>query len=204
MGIHLENEKLVLDQARAGDGAAFGDLIGFYHHNLYRRALQMTKNEEDAEDVVQNAELKAYCKLDQFEGSSQFYTWVMRIVINEALMKLRNRRFNRETEPLEPLLTGEKRREHLWSHAANDQPDRYYTGVELKSILDRAMVGLSPSLSSTFLLCYMEGYSPREVAAMLDLTVPAIKSRLLRARRRLGKRLRGLLQPSVLPGRSEN
>ena len=201
---HLANEQIVLDQARAGDGAAFEALIGPYHLNLYRRALQMTRNEEDAEDVVQDAELKAYCRLDQFEGSSRFYTWVMRIVINEALMKLRKRRFNRETEPLEPLLTGEKRREFCWTHAMGDQPDRCYTGVELNAILNRAMVGLSPSLSSTFLLCYLEGYSPREVALMLDLSVPAIKSRLLRARRRLSKRLRTLMQPPTLASRNED
>lgn len=199
MAIHLTNEKFVLDQARAGDGAAFEALIGPYHNNLYRRALQMTRNEEDAEDVVQDAEFKAYRRLDQFEGSSRFYTWVMRIVINEALMKLRKRRFNRETESLEPLLTGEKRGEICWSRAAGDQPDIYYSGVELRSILNRAMVGLSPSLSSTFLLCYLEGYSPREVSAMLGLSVPAIKSRLLRARRRLHKRLKSVLKPPPHP-----
>jgi len=203
MATQMADEKFVLDQARAGNGAAFEALIGPYHHNLYRRALQMTRNEEDAEDVVQDAEFKAYCRLDQFEGSSRFYTWVMRIVINEALMKLRKRRFNRETEPLGPLLTGEKKLEYYWTRVSGDRPDLYYSGVELKSILNRAMLGLSPSLSSTFLLCYLEGYSPREVADMLDLSVPAIKSRLLRVRRKLCKRLSCILQPPPLTPRAE-
>ncbi|HEV2231998.1 MAG TPA: sigma-70 family RNA polymerase sigma factor [Terriglobia bacterium] len=197
MGISLIDEKFVLAQARTGSGAAFEALIGPYHHSLYRRALKMTRNEEDAEDVVQEAELKAYCRLDQFQGSSRFYTWVMRIVINEALMKLRKRRFNHETESLDAVTVGDKYLEICRTHHPSDQPDRHYTGVELQSILNRALSGLSPSLSSTFLLCYLEGYSPREVASMLNLSVAAIKSRLLRARRRLSKRLKTLLQPPL-------
>jgi RNA polymerase sigma-70 factor (ECF subfamily) len=192
MGISMMDEKFVLAQARAGSGAAFEALIGPYHHSLYRRALRMTRNEEDAEDVVQDAELKAYCRLDQFQGESRFYTWVMRIVINESLMKLRQRRFNRETESLDPLLTGEVRREVGLSRHPIEQPDKYYHAVELQAILDRALANLSPPLSSTFLLCYLEGYTPREVASMLDLSVAAIKSRLLRARRRVTRSLRGL------------
>jgi len=188
------NEKIVLDQARAGNGAAFGTLIEPYHQSLYRRALLMTRNREDAEDVVQNAEWNAYRRLDQFQGRSRFYTWMMRIVINEALIKLRERRFNRETESLEPMLLGEKQLEACRNRDPGGEPDRYYTGVELRTILNRAFAGLNPSLSSTFILCNWEGYSPREVASILDLTVPAIKSRLLRARLRLSKRLKVLLQ----------
>jgi RNA polymerase sigma-70 factor (ECF subfamily) len=204
MGISLIDEKFVLAQARTGSGAAFEALIGPYHHSLYRRALKMTRNEEDAEDVVQEAELKAYCRLDQFQGSSRFYTWVMRIVINESLMKLRKRRFNHETESLDAVTVSDKYLEICRTHHPDDQPDRHYTGVELQSILNRALASLSPSLSSTFLLCYLEGYSPREVASMLNLSVAAIKSRLLRARRRLSKRLKTMLQPPLTAPRFED
>ena len=204
MGISLIDEKFVLAQARTGSGAAFEELIGPYHHSLYRRALKMTRNEEDAEDVVQEAELKAYCRLDQFQGTSRFYTWVMRIVINESLMKLRKRRFNHETESLDAVTVSDKYLEICRTHHPGDQPDRYYTGVELQSILNRALTSLSPSLSSTFLLCYLEGYSPREVASMLNLSVAAIKSRLLRARRRLSKRLKTMLQPPIAMPRLED
>ena len=121
----------------------------------------------------------------------------MRIVINEALMKLRKRRFNHETESLETAIGNDKYLEICRTRHPADQPDKYYTGVELQSILNRALASLSPSLSSTFLLCYLEGYSPREVAFMLDLSVAAIKSRLLRARRRLSKRLKAMLKPPV-------
>ncbi|HEV2351506.1 MAG TPA: sigma-70 family RNA polymerase sigma factor [Terriglobia bacterium] len=195
MGVALVDEEFVLAQARAGSGTAFEALISPYHHSLYRRALKMTNNEEDAEDVVQDAEWKAFCRLNQFHGSSRFYTWMMRIVINESLMKLRKRRFNLETESLDSILWGGKRLEVNWSRHPGERPDHSYRTIEFNNILNRALSGLSPSLSSTFMLCYVDGYTPREVASMLDLSVAAIKSRLLRARRRVSKRLRAFMQP---------
>lgn len=195
MGVSLASEEFVLAQARAGCGKAFEALIGPYHHSLYRRALKMTNNEEDAEDVVQDAEWKAFCRLGQFQGSSSFCTWMMRIVINESLMKLRKRRFNLETESLDSVLWGGKQVVFQWNCRLGERPDHSYSSVEFNNMLNRALSGLSPSLSSTFKLCYVEGYPPREVAAMLDLSVAAIKSRLLRARRRVSRRLRAFLQP---------
>ena len=157
----------------------------------------MTKNEEDAEDIVQDAEFKAYCKLDQFHGRSRFYTWMMRIVINESLMKLRKRRFSRELQFLDPAQIEARYVAAPRFATLEDRPDDSYITVELENILNRALGGLSPSLRSTFMLCHVEGYSPREVASMLNLTVAAIKSRLLRARRRLNSRLKISLQPPV-------
>ncbi len=200
---HLANEKIVLDQARAGDSTAFEALIGPYHHRLYRRALKIMRNKQDAEDVIQDAELKAYCRLDRFQGSSRFYTWVTRIVINEALMKLRRRRSYRETESLEPLRVGKQPLDLRRTSSPDEQPETHYLGVELRSILSGALAVLSPSLSAPFLLCFLEGYSLREIAALLGLSVPAIKSRLHRARNILSKRLRGMLQPPYPTPRSE-
>jgi RNA polymerase sigma-70 factor (ECF subfamily) len=191
------DERFVLARARAGSSAAFGELIGPYHKSLYRRALKMTKNEEDAEDIVQDAEFKAYRRLDQFHGRSRFCTWMMRIVINESLMKLRKRRFSRELQLLDPAQMEEKYVAAPRFATIEDRPDDSYVTLELENMLKRALAGLSPSLRSTFLLCHIEGYSPREVAFMLNLTVAAIKSRLLRARRRLNSRLKGTLQPPV-------
>jgi len=201
MGVALANEEFVLAQARAGSGTAFEALIGPYHHSLYRRALKMTNNEEDAEDVVQDAEWKAFCRLHQFHGSSRFYTWMMRIVINESLMKLRKRRFNMETESLDTVLWSGKYLETHWNRRPGERPDHSYTAIEFQNILNRALSTLSPSLSSTFTLCYVEGYTPREVASMLDLSVAAIKSRLLRARRRVSKRLKAFIQPRASASR---
>lgn len=139
MGALLANEDFVLAQARAGSGQAFEELIGPYHHSLYRRALKMTNNEEDAEDVVQDAEWKAFCRLRQFNGTSRFYTWMMRIVINESLMKLRKRRFNMETEALDSVLWGGKHLEVYWGRHPGDRPDRSYASIEFNNILSRAL-----------------------------------------------------------------
>ena len=204
MGNAPVDERFVLAQARAGSNAAFGELIGPYHRSLYRRALKMTQNEEDAEDIVQDAEFKAYCRLHQFHGDSRFYTWMMRIVINESLMKLRKRRFSRELQPFDPALIERSHFAASPSCPLVNHPDRWYTTVELNSILNRALGALSPSLRSTFLLCHMDGYSPREVATMLNLTVAAIKSRLLRARGRLNRRLKVMMQPSAPEPRVEH
>ena len=204
MGNALVDERFVLAQARAGSNAAFGELIGPYHRSLYRRALKMTQNEEDAEDIVQDAEFKAYCRLDQFHGDSRFYTWMMRIVINESLMKLRKRRFSRELQLFDPAVMETSRPATSLSCSLTNHADRWTTTFELESILNRALGGLSPSLRSTFLLCHMDGYSPREVASMLNLTVAAIKSRLLRARRRLNRRLKVMMQPPVHEPRVED
>src|SRR5262245_44979563 len=89
-------EELALVQAaQAGDVGAFEQLLKKYDRNVFRIALHITQNREDAEDVVQDAFLKAYQKLDQFQGNSKFYTWVVRIAVNEALMKLRKRKGDR-------------------------------------------------------------------------------------------------------------
>src|SRR5215831_5326526 len=85
-------ELALVQAAQKGDIGAFEQLIKKYDRNVFRIAQHITQNREDAEDVVQDAFLKAYGNLAQFQGQSKFYTWLVRIVVNEALMKLRRRR----------------------------------------------------------------------------------------------------------------
>src|SRR6185437_11904430 len=88
-----QTEELALvEAARQGDVGAFEQLIKRYDRNVFRIAQHITQNREDAEDVVQDAFIKAYTNLKQFQGQSKFYTWLVRIAVNEALMKLRRRR----------------------------------------------------------------------------------------------------------------
>src|SRR5580704_4804622 len=94
------DESLLVDKAKAGDQQAFTDLVSRYQRKIYRLAKNITRNDEDAEDVLQEAFLKAYEHLDGFEGNSRFYTWIVRIAVNEALMKLRKRKGDR-TVPLD-------------------------------------------------------------------------------------------------------
>jgi len=89
MPTHLENEPTLVAEARGGSAEAFTTLVKQYDRYIYRLALNITGNQQDAEDVLQETLLKAYTKLDQFHGDSRFYTWLVRIGVNEALMRLR-------------------------------------------------------------------------------------------------------------------
>src|SRR5260370_34931896 len=89
-----EDEPAVVGAARAGDIAAFEELVNRYERKIFRLAMNITGNREDAEDVMQEAFLKSYSHLKGFQGDSRFYTWLVRIAVNEALMKLRKRRPN--------------------------------------------------------------------------------------------------------------
>src|SRR3974390_904035 len=88
----IGDELALVRAAKRGDDSAFEELVRRYDRNVFRIAQHITQNREDAEDVVQDAFLKAYGNLEQFQGQSKFYTWLVRIAVNEALMKLRRRR----------------------------------------------------------------------------------------------------------------
>ena len=90
----VTDELALVQAAKGGDVEAFEDLVRRYDRNVFRIAQHITQNREDAEDVVQDAFLKAYSNLHQFQGQSKFYTWLVRIAVNEALMRLRRRRRN--------------------------------------------------------------------------------------------------------------
>src|SRR5712675_3162260 len=98
-----EDEHLLVAAAKAGDAAAFEELVNRYERKIFRLGMNITQNKEDAEDVMQEAFLKSFKNLDRFHGDSRFYTWLVRIAVNEALMKLRKRRPNMVSldEPVE-------------------------------------------------------------------------------------------------------
>lgn len=184
-----ENAETGLVQAaRAGDLEAFGQLVRLYDRNVFRIAQHITHNEEDAQDVVQEAFLKAYTNLDQFQGNSKFYTWLVRIAVNEALMKLRKRRNSKTVSLDEDVETEEgsmPREVADWS----PNPEQIYGQNELGDILKKTIQGLSPAFRTVFVLRDVEGLSTEETAESLNLSVPAVKSRLLRARLQLRERL---------------
>jgi len=188
VGEPTSDETLLVDAARAGDVSAFEKLVRRYDRNVFRIAQHITQNREDAEDVVQDAFLKAYQNLGQFQGQSKFYTWLVRITVNEALMRLRRRRPERMVSIDEDVKTEEDsmpREIADWS----PNPEQLYNQSELKEILGKTIQGLPPSFRTVFVLRDVEGLSTEETADALDLSVPAVKSRLLRARLQLRERL---------------
>ena len=178
----------LVERARAGEAAAFSTLISRYEGKVFRLALNITRNREDAEDVLQEAFLKAYEHLDQFQGNSKFYTWIVRIAVNQALMKLRKRRTGREVSLDEPLEAGDDtlvREIATW----DPNPEQRYSQDEMNSILTEAIDSLAPIYRTVFTLRDVDGLSTEETAEVLDLSVPAVKSRLLRARLALREKL---------------
>ncbi|MEO8096325.1 MAG: RNA polymerase sigma factor [Acidobacteriota bacterium] len=182
------DETALVLRAKAGDTSAFSELVSHYERKIYRLAKNITRHDEDAEDVLQEAFLKAYQHLDRFEGNSKFYTWLVRIAVNEALMKLRKRKTDRTVPLDEPVELGEdvvQREIAVW----DDNPEERYSGEEMKKILEDALDTLKPDFRTVFTLRDIEELSTEETAEALGISVAAVKSRLLRARLALREKL---------------
>jgi RNA polymerase sigma-70 factor, ECF subfamily len=182
------DESALVARAQAGDVQAFTELVNHYERKIYRLAKHITQNDEDAEDVLQETFLKAYEHLDTFQGNSKFYTWIVRIGVNEALMKLRKRKGDRTVPLDQPVDTGEEmvaREIAVW----DDNPEERYSREEMREILDRAVEGLKHDFRTVFVLRDIEELSTEEAAEALGISVPAVKSRLLRARLALREKL---------------
>jgi RNA polymerase sigma-70 factor, ECF subfamily len=186
--IEIDDEAAIVAQARLGDAKAFSELLRRYEGKIFRLALHITQNREDAEDVLQEAFLKAYEHLDQFQGQSKFYTWIVRIAVNQALMKLRKRKSDRSVSLDETIDTGEDtvaREIAAW----DENPEQQYSREEINEILSSAIDGLAPIYRAVFVLRDVDDLSTEETAEALELSVPAVKSRLLRARLQLRDKL---------------
>ena len=189
----VSDELKLVRAAKDGDVSAFEQLVKRYDRNVFRIANHITHSREDAEDVVQEAFLKAYSNLDKFQEQSKFYTWLVRIAVNEALMKLRKRRPERFVSLDEDVKTEDDslpREVADWS----PNPEQLYNQEELRDILSRTIQGLPPTFRTVFVLRDVEGLSTEETAEALELSVPAVKSRLLRARLQLRERLNRYFQ----------
>jgi RNA polymerase sigma-70 factor (ECF subfamily) len=176
----------VVHACKRGDVAAFEELVKRYDVRLLRIACHITQNREDAEEAVQDAFLKAYMKLDQFEEKSSFSTWMTRIAVNESLVRLRKHRITKDrwislAQPVEgiPLDVAD------WA----PNPEQLYSATELRAALIKGLESLSPALRVVFVLMDVTGLSGDETAEVLRLALSAVKSRLFRARLQLREKL---------------
>jgi len=182
------DESALVAKAREGDAQAYNELVNRYSRKIYRLAKHITQNDEDAEDILQETFLKGFEHLGDFHGQSKFYTWIVRIAVNESLMKLRKRKSDRTVPLDEPLDTGEDtvvREIAVW----DENPEQQYSREELAKILDEAVESLKPDFRTVFVLRDIEELSTEETAQALGISVPAVKSRLLRARLQLREKL---------------
>jgi RNA polymerase sigma-70 factor, ECF subfamily len=190
--IASENEQnpdvALVERVRAGDVAAYDKLVRKYERQIFRIAQHITQNREDAEDVMQDAFVKAFEKLEQFQGNSKFYTWLVRIAVNESLMRLRKRRTGKLVSMDEDVQTEEGSVPRDFADWAPN-PEDNYSQAELAEILKKTIQGLPQGFRVVFVLRDVDGLSTEETAETLGLSIPAVKSRLLRARLQLRERL---------------
>ena len=164
--------------------ADWDGLYACHSRTLYRRVLGIVQNPEDAEEVLQEGFLSAFRNFDRFEGRSGLSTWLTRIVINAALMQLRNRRPH-EAASLDEALddTAAPAADRIANSNAN--PEQLCLMRERLRVLARDIGGLSPEMQTAVRLRYMQGLSTREAAQSCGVSENTLKARLRRARRRL-------------------
>jgi RNA polymerase sigma-70 factor (ECF subfamily) len=181
-------DEVLVEAAKVGDRPAFAELWERHSNTAFRVAYRITKNRDDAEDVIQDAWLKAYIHLATFDGRAKFSTWLTRIVINSALMTLRRKRSHLETSM--EIMDGE-----IWQESEiadeTQSVEALYAKHERIARLKQAIRRLQPSLRNVIELHQSQDRSVKEIADLAGLSLAATKSRLLRARRFLRKDLVG-------------
>lgn len=184
----VEDLDLVL-ASKAGDVAAFEELVARYDRKLLRIAQHITHNLEDAQDVVQETFLKVFHSLQAFRGDSKFSTWLFRIAVNQSLMGLRKQRTKQRAGAELPLNLDDEGNLPVDFSDWRPNPEELYKTAELRELLTEALQELSPALRVVFVLHDVEGYSLRETADAVGVSLPAVKTRSLRARLQLRERL---------------
>jgi RNA polymerase sigma-70 factor (ECF subfamily) len=174
--------------SKNGDVSAFEQLVERYDRKLLRIAQHLTHNREDSQDAVQEAFLKAFQHLADFREDSQFSTWLIRITVNQALMKLRKRHTTEEVSLDDDFQAdGDILPREVTDWGPN--PEELYRASELRDILIKTLEELSPILRTVFVLRDIEGLSTDQTAVVLDLSRAAVKARLWRGRLQLRERL---------------
>ena len=185
--VHLQRDVELVSAVLAGSEWAFADIHRLYAHSLYRTIFTITKNHEDAEDVLQETMLRAYLALDSFEGRSKLISWLTRIAINSALMTLRKRRVRHEAH-FEALGEVAEETSALELRDSRPNPEEACLQLERRCSVLYSVNKLEPPLRAVIQLYMSKDGSMKELAQSLDVTVAAVKAKLHRARRRLALR----------------
>ena len=185
----LSDNELV-ECARSGENEAFGELVRRYRNKVNSLALKITKNEIDAQEVVQEVFLNAFSKLDSFKGTAAFSSWLYRVVANGALMLLRSRKRD-AYEPWDGMSSNQEPTSLLLSSTTewSTRADRIFERREIMELLEREFEVIPERYRTILILREIDGLSNKEIADVLGVTVAAVKSRLHRARLSLRKQL---------------
>ena len=184
-----KEDALLVAAAKARDTRAFELLVERHERKIFLMAQRITRNREDAEDVLQQSFQKAFIHLKKFEGKSLFYTWLTRIAINEALMLLRRKRGSHEVA-IEESSTNTENALPLYFLDSAPNPEDSCLDREQEQILSAALNKLGPGLRRAIELRDLGELSIGETALVMGLSVTAVKCRVSRGRRKLRERLK--------------
>jgi RNA polymerase sigma-70 factor (ECF subfamily) len=192
----VETEQSLIARICSGESSLFAALVKPYERRVYVAALTLLRNEADAQEVAQEAILKAFTHLRQFRAESRFSTWLIQITVNEARMR-RRRQHSELFEPIGDLRDEEgaytPREFADWREIPSEALER----SEIRALLAKALGSLAQKYREVFLLRDVEHVSIEETAEVLDISVASVKTRLLRAR----LMLRDILAPMLADGR---
>jgi RNA polymerase sigma-70 factor, ECF subfamily len=186
-----DNDQQLVQRVQAGDKAAFNLLVLKYQHRVLKLVGRFVSDPTEAEDVAQEAFIKAYRALASFRGDSAFYTWLYRIAINtakNALVSSRRRPVDFDLDLQDP--------EQYDRHAKlkeSDTPEGVLLTEEIREVVEKAMEQLPEDLRTAIVLRELEGLSYEEIAEAMDCPVGTVRSRIFRAREAIDKKLKPLL-----------
>jgi len=198
----IKEEQKLLACARAGDTSAFASLVMPHRERIFRLAQRVLRNREDAEDAVQTAFLDALRHLDAFEGRSQFSSWLARIALNAAFMRLRSSRRRTETS-LDDMVQREDA-PTFQVVEARPNPEQEFSRKESSLLLAEAMDRLGPHYTEILHLFHVQELSAKEAAVILGVPVGTVKARLHRARSKLALNLHSVLRSRRAPAMVKN
>lgn len=197
MGRMEASDLELVEQAQAGNGDAFRGLVDRHARVLFHTAYRLTHNEQSAEDVVQEALLKAYRKLDKFDRRAEFGTWLYRITVNSAMDLMRKESRRAAKAPMDGGL-------ELETFASTEPaPDRVAASGEMGREVRRVLAGLSPLERSAFILRHFEGRTTTEICETLGIRTGATKQAVFRAVRKLRTALAPMLSAEPLDGQTQ-
>jgi RNA polymerase sigma-70 factor, ECF subfamily len=187
-----DNDQQLVQRVQAGDKAAFNLLVLKYQHRVLKLVGRFVSDQAEAEDVAQEAFIKAYRALASFRGDSAFYTWLYRIAINtakNALVSSRRRPVDFDLDLQDP--------EQYDRHARlkeSDTPEGVLLTEEIREVVEKAMEQLPEDLRTAIVLRELEGLSYEEIAEAMDCPVGTVRSRIFRAREAIDRKLKPLLE----------
>jgi len=195
-----ELDSALVERVQKGDKRAFDLLVRKYQHKVVKLVLRYVRNPAEAEDIAQEAFIKAYRALPQFRGDSAFYTWMYRIAINTAKNSLASR--DRSPIAYDLDLTDPEESHSVQTKLQDpDTPEGMALTEEIRGIVNSAIEGLPEELKTAIVLRELDGLSYEEIAAAMECPVGTVRSRIFRAREAIDKRLREVFEGGL--GRTE-